>query len=142
MPIAVLLEGEFESVFKNRILPKSQNLNFISKSKKTQMIVVSDGDLIRNSVSNNGDIYPLGYDRFIKYTYPGNKKFIMNSIHFLCDETGLTKLKAKEIKLRLLDKEKIKNNKNFIQLINIILPQLILLIFAFIFIKMKKNKYV
>ena len=141
LPIAVLLEGEFESVFKNRILPKNQKLNFISQSKKTQMIVVSDGDLIRNSVSNNGDIYPLGYDRFIKYTYPGNKKFIMNSIHFLCDETGLTQLKSKEIKLRLLDKEKIKNNKTFIQLINILLPLLILLIFAFIFTKIKKIKY-
>ena len=141
LPIAVLLEGEFESVFKNRILPKNQKLNFVSQSKKTQMIVVSDGDLIRNSVSNNGDIYPLGYDRFIKYTYPGNKKFIMNSIHFLCDETGLTQLKSKEIKLRLLDKEKIKNNKTFIQLINILLPLLILLIFAFIFTKMKKKKY-
>ena len=141
LPIAVLLEGEFESVFKNRILPKNQKLNFVSQSKKTQMIVVSDGDLIRNSVSNNGDIYPLGYDRFIKYTYLGNKKFIMNSIHFLCDETGLTQLKAKEIKLRLLDKEKIKNNKTFIQLINILLPLLILLIFAFIFTKMKKKKY-
>ena len=141
LPIAVLLEGEFESVFKNRILPKNQKLNFVSQSKKTQMIVVSDGDLIRNSVSNNGDIYPLGYDRFIKYSYPGNKKFIMNSIHFLCDETGLTQLKAKEIKLRLLDKEKIKNNKTFIQLINILLPLLILLIFAFIFTKMKKKKY-
>lgn len=141
LPIAVLLEGEFESVFKNRILPKNQKLNFVNQSKKTQMIVVSDGDLIRNSVSNNGDIYPLGYDRFIKYTYPGNKKFIMNSIHFLCDETGLTQLKSKEIKLRLLDKEKIKNNKTFIQLINILLPLLILLIFAFIFTKMKKKKY-
>ena len=141
LPIAVLLEGEFESVFKNRILPKNQKLNFVSQSKKTQMIVVSDGDLIRNSVSNNGDIYPLGYDRFIKYTYLGNKKFIMNSIHFLCDETGLIQLKAKEIKLRLLDKEKIKNNKTFIQLINILLPLLILLIFAFIFTKMKKKKY-
>ena len=141
LPIAVLLEGEFESVFKNRILPKNQKLNFVSQSKKTQMIVVSDGDLIRNSVSNNGDIYPLGYDRFIKYTYLGNKKFIMNSIHFLCDETGLTQLKSKEIKLRLLDKEKIKNNKTFIQLINILLPLLILLIFAFIFTKMKKKKY-
>ena len=141
LPIAVLLEGEFESVFKNRILPKNQKLNFVSQSKKTQMIVVSDGDLIRNSVSNNGDIYPLGYDIFIKYTYPGNKKFIMNSIHFLCDETGLTQLKSKEIKLRLLDKEKIKNNKTFIQLINILLPQLILLTFAFIFTKMKKKKY-
>ena len=141
LPISVLLEGEFESVFKNRILPKYQKLNFVSQSKKTQMIVVSDGDLIRNSVSKNGDIYPLGYDRFIKYTYPGNKKFIMNSIHFLCDETGLTQLKSKEIKLRLLDKEKIKNNKTFIQLINILLPLLILFIFAFIFTKMKKNKY-
>ena len=141
LPIAVLLEGEFESVFKNRILPKNQKLNFVSQSKKTQMIVVSDGDLIRNSVSNNGDIYPLGYDRFIKYTYHGNKKFIMNSIHFLCDETGLTQLKSKEIKLRLLDKEKIKNNKTLIQLINILLPLLILLIFAFIFTKMKKKKY-
>lgn len=141
LPIAVLLEGEFESVFKNRILPKNQKLNFVSQSKKTQMIVVSDGDLIRNSASNNGDIYPLGYDKFIKYTYPGNKKFIMNSIHFLCDETGLTQLKAKEIKLRLLDKEKIKNNKTFIQLINILLPLIILLIFAFIFTKMKKKKY-
>lgn len=141
LPIAVLLEGEFESVFKNRILPKNQKLNFVNQSKKTQMIVVSDGDLIRNSVSNNGDIYPLGYDRFIKYTYLGNKKFIMNSIHFLCDETGLTQLKSKEIKLRLLDKEKIKNNKTFIQLINILLPLLILLIFAFIFTKMKKKKY-
>jgi len=141
LPIAVLLEGEFESVFKNRILPKNQKSDFVSQSKKTQMIVVSDGDLIRNSVSNNGDIYPLGYDRFIKYTYPGNKKFIMNSIHFLCDETGLTQLKSKEIKLRLLDKEKIKNNKTLIQLINILLPLLILLIFAFIFTKMKKKKY-
>ena len=141
LPIAVLLEGEFESVFKNRILPKNQKLNFVSQSKKTQMIVVSDGDLIRNSVSNNGDIYPLGYDRFIKYTYLGNKKFIMNSIHFLCDETGLTQLKSKEIELRLLDKEKIKNNKTFIQLINILLPLLILLIFAFTFTKMKKKKY-
>lgn len=141
LPIAVLLEGEFESIFKNRILPKNQKLNFVSQSKKTQMIVVSDGDLIRNSASNNGDIYPLGYDKFIKYTYPGNKKFIMNSIHFLCDETGLTQLKSKEIKLRLLDKEKIKNNKTLIQLINILLPLLILLIFAFIFTKMKKKKY-
>ena len=141
MPIAVLLEGEFESVFKNRILPKNQKVNFIDKSRTTKMIVVSDGDLIRNSVSTNGDIYPLAYDRFIKYTYPGNKKFIMNSVHYLCDETGLTQLKAKEMKLRLLDKEKIKNNKALIQLINIVLPLILLGIFALIFLKLKRKKY-
>ncbi|MDP7566966.1 MAG: hypothetical protein QF383_01105, partial [Flavobacteriales bacterium] len=141
LAIAVLLEGEFESVFKNRILPKNQKINFIDKSNFTQMIVVSDGDLIRNNVSTNGDIYPLAYDRFIKYTYPGNKKFIMNSVHYLCDETGLTQLKAKEMKLRLLDKEKIKNNKALIQLINIVLPLILLGIFALIFLKLKRKKY-
>lgn len=141
LAIAVLLEGEFESVFKNRILPKNQKINFIDKSNFTQMIVVSDGDLIRNNVSTNGDIYPLAYDRFIKYTYPGNKKFIMNSVHYLCDETGLTQLKAKEMRLRLLDKEKIKNNKALIQLINIVLPLILLCIFAFIFLKLKRKKY-
>jgi ABC-2 type transport system permease protein len=141
LAIAVLLEGEFESVFKNRILPKNQKINFIDKSKTTQMIVVSDGDLIRNNVSTNGDIYPLAYDRFIKYTYPGNKKFIMNSVHYLCDETGLTQLKTKEMRLRLLDKEKIKNNKALIQLINIVLPLILLGIFALIFLKLKRKKY-
>ena len=141
LPIAVLLEGEFESVFKNRILPKQQSIDFKDKSKPTQMIVVSDGDVARNSVSNNGDIYPLGYDRFINYTYPGNKKFVMNAIHYLCDDVGLTQLKSKEIKLRLLDKEKIASNMFLIQFINIIFPLLLLLIATLLFLNFKKRKY-
>ena len=141
LPIAVLLEGEFESVFKNRILPKEQSIDFKDKSKPTQMIVVSDGDVARNSVSNNGDIYPLGYDRFINYTYPGNKKFVMNAIHYLCDDVGLTQLKSKEIKLRLLDKEKIASNMFLIQFINIVFPLLLLLIATLLFLNFKKRKY-
>jgi ABC-2 type transport system permease protein len=141
LPIAVLLEGEFESVFKNRILPKEQSIDFKDKSKPTQMIVVSDGDVARNSVSNNGDIYPLGYDRFINYTYPGNKKFVMNAIHYLCDDVGLTRLKSKEIKLRLLDKEKIASNMFLIQFINIVFPLLLLLIATLLFLNFKKRKY-
>ncbi|MEC9209193.1 MAG: gliding motility-associated ABC transporter substrate-binding protein GldG [Bacteroidota bacterium] len=140
MPIAVLLEGKFESVFKNRILPK-QSINFKNKSKITQMIIVSDGDIARNSLSNNGNIYPLGYDRFIKHTYPGNKKFVMNAIHYLCDDIGLAKLKSKEIKLRLLDKEKIVTNKFLIQFINIVSPLLLLLISTLLFLYFKKRKY-
>ena len=141
LPIAVLLEGEFGSVFKNRILPKEQSIDFKDKSKPTQMIVVSDGDVARNSVSNNGDIYPLGYDRFINYTYPGNKKFVMNAIHYLCDDVGLTQLKSKEIKLRLLDKEKIASNMFLIQFINIVFPLLLLLIATLLFLNFKKRKY-
>ncbi len=141
LPISVLLEGEFESVFKNRILPKEQSIDFKDKSKPTQMIVVADGDVARNSVSNNGDIYPLGYDRFINYTYPGNKKFVMNAIHYLCDDVGLTQLKSKEIKLRLLDKEKIASNMFLIQFINIVFPLLLLLIATLLFLNFKKRKY-
>ena len=141
LPIALLLEGEFESVFRNRILPKQQSLAFKDKSMATQMIVVSDGDIARNSISGNGDIFPLGYDRFIKYTYPGNKKFIMNAVHYLCDDIGITKLKSKEIKLRLLDKEKIANNRLLIMLINIVLPLLLLFSFTLVFIQFKKKKY-
>ena len=105
------------------------------------MIVVSDGDIARNNISNNSDIYPLGYDKFIKYTYPGNKKFLMNAIHYLCDDIGLTKLTSKEIKLRLLDKEKITTNKHLIQFINIILPLVLLFICMILFLHFKKNKY-
>ena len=141
LPIAVLLEGEFESVFKNRILPKDQSVGFKDKSKETQMIVVSDGDIARNNVTDNGDIYPLGYDKFINYTYPGNKKFIMNAIHYLCDDIGLTRLKSKEIKLRLLDKEKISYNRLLIQICNIILPFSMIWIFFILFLKFKKRKY-
>ena len=83
LPIAVLLEGRFESVFNNRILPKNQTISFTSKSEKTKMIVISDGDIIRNELSKNGDVYPLGYDKFIKFTFEGNKKFLINSIHYL-----------------------------------------------------------
>ena len=136
----MLLEGEFESVFKNLNLPKN-NIKFITKNKKTQLIVVSDGDIIKNRVSKNGDIFPLGFDRFIKYTYPGNKKFIMNSIHYLCDDIGLTKLKSKELKLRLLDKEKIAKNKLLIQFVNIIIPLLLVLIYTILFSYFRKKKY-
>jgi len=141
LPIGVLLEGEFESAFKNRIIPKQKGVEFKDKSIKTKMIVVSDGDIARNNVSKNGDIYPLGYDKFIKHTYTGNKKFLMNSIHYLCDDIGLAKLKSKEIKLRLLDKKKITKYRLWLQLINILLPLLVLLILTTFFFHLKKYEY-
>ena len=141
LPIAVLLEGEFESVFKNRILPKKDVTNFKDKSSKTQMIVVSDGDIARNRISKDGNVYPLGYDRFIQYTYPGNKRFVMNAIHYLCDDIGLTRLKSKEVKLRLLDKEKISQNRILIQIINITMPLLFVLFCTIFFLYFRKNKY-
>ena len=68
--ISVLLEGKFESVFKNRLLSKNHQIKLKEISEENKMIVVSDGDLIANKVSKNGTIFPLGYDKYIEYLKP------------------------------------------------------------------------
>ncbi len=140
-PIAILLEGEFESVFKNRLVQKTNQIQLKEKSIPTKMIVVSDGDLISNDVNSSGTIFPLGYDKNIKYTYPGNKHFLINVVQHLCDDISLSHLKTKELSLRLLDNEKVQKNKFLIQLINIIFPIIVLLLLSFYFIQNKKRKY-
>jgi ABC-2 type transport system permease protein len=145
IPIALLLEGEFESVFKNRITPKNKGFDFMEMGKNAKMIIVSDGDIIRNTYSEKtGNVYPLGYDKFGKFIYPGNKTFIMNAVHYLCDNNQdllLSPLKIKELKLRLLDKEKVQKYKLYIQLLNLLLPIVIIVIFGLLFTYTKKKKY-
>jgi len=141
LPIAVLLEGEFESVFKDKLVLKNQAIQFFEKSVNTKIIVVSDGDMIANDLSNSGVIYPLGYDKNLKFIYPGNKHFLINAVQYLCGDSGLSFLKVKEHSLRMLDKKKVKKNKFIIQLINIVLPILLLLLFALFFVRYKKRKY-
>ena len=141
LPISVLLEGSFESVFKNRIIPLNQSLKFKKYSDTTKMIVVSDGDVLKNRVTKSGDVYPLGYDPFIKYTYPGNKKFLLNSIHYLCDDQILARLKPKSLKLRLLDVQKVNEYRSLIQILNIFLPIIFLTVFSVLFLLLKRKKY-
>ena len=141
LPISVLLEGSFESVFNNRIIPLNQSLKFKKYSDTTKMIVVSDGDVLKNRVTKSGDVYPLGYDPFIKYTYPGNKKFLLNSIHYLCDDQILARLKPKSLKLRLLDVQKVNEYRSLIQILNIFLPIIFLTVFSVLFLLIKRKKY-
>jgi ABC-2 type transport system permease protein len=141
IPISVLLSGSFTSVFKDRIISKENSLNFKDISKETKIIVVADGDFIANPVSNKGIAYPLGYDKFINYTYEGNKKFIINAIQYLCDDSGLVNLKSKNIKLRMLNVEKINNNKRLIILLNIFIPLLIFMFLILIFKTTYQRKY-
>ena len=95
IPIAVLLSGSFTSVFKDRIAPKDKNINFKEFSDSTEIIVISDADIITNDISNKGIPLPLGYDKYINYTYDGNKKFILNAIQYLSDNDGLINLRSK-----------------------------------------------
>ena len=141
IPLAVLLTGKFTSVFKNRIVPKNNEINFKSSSDSTSIIIVSDGDLIANEVSSSGNAFPLGYDKFINYTFDGNKKFILNAIQYLNDQNGLIKLRSKNIKLRLLNNDIISNYRIPITIINLILPILIFLFLIFIINQKNKLKY-
>ena len=143
-PVAVLLEGEFESVFKNRIPPAIANddeIGFKEKSKPTKMIVISDGDIIRNQFHiPNGYPLPLGYDQFTRQTF-GNKELILNVMNYLCDGSGLISIRSRELKLRLLDRTKVNNNKLFWQIFNTILPILLILIFGIVQARIRKIKY-
>lgn len=145
-PIAVILEGQFESVFKNRIINKyiaGQEFHFKEKSEFTKMIVVSDADIIKNDVRQRANgifITPLGYDRYTKQTY-GNKEFVMNAVHYLVDESGILDIRSREFKLRLLDKSKIQEEKTKWQIINTVLPIVFILIFAVLLAYIRKRKY-
>ena len=143
--MAVLLEGKFESVFKNRITPKKKGFKLQEEGVDAKMIVISDGDIIRNNFSEKtGNVYPLGYDKFGEFIYPGNKTFLMNAVHYLCDNKQdllLSPLKNKEVKLRLLNKVKIQENRLFIQLANFYAPILLILLLGICFTYIKKKKY-
>ncbi len=143
--IGVLLEGEFQSAFVNRGINKyfSQTPHIVEKSKPTRMAVIADGDIIRNDVrftSNGPAISPLGFDRLTRQTF-GNKEFLVNLIQYLADDNNLLKLRAREFKIRLLDKEKITAHRNFWVTFNMALPSFIIVFFGIGFFYYRKLKY-
>lgn len=141
---AVLLEGKFESVFKNRITPKlrdSHEINFKEEGKHTQMVVISDGDIARNYVKRSTNEYlTLGYDRYTKQQY-GNGDFMLNVVNYLCDDSGLMMVRSKKLTIRLLDKTVVKSSKFKWQLINTLLPIGLILLFGAAHYYDRKKKY-
>lgn len=147
LPVAVLLEGEFESVYKNRLSPEfteSKETHFRETSRPTKMIVVADGDIIRNAWRIAEGQYvplPLGYDKHTDMSFAGNKDFILNSINYLLDDEGAMQVRSREIKLRLLDKAKVQNNQLFWKLLNVLVPILFIVLFGILFNYFRKKKY-
>jgi ABC-2 type transport system permease protein len=161
-PVAVLLEGTFESDFKNRpvpenLIPDYKETTFREKSVNTKMIVVADGDVIRNDfivLPDNVFILPLKTDRYIEFinnfygkevlpSFFDNKDFIADAVNYLTNTRGITELRNREYELRLLDKEKTGSRKNRIkwQLINTVLPVLAIIVFGFLYYYIRKRKY-
>ncbi|MDM1495981.1 gliding motility-associated ABC transporter substrate-binding protein GldG [Myroides odoratimimus] len=137
--LGVLLEGEFPSVFKNRVLPFTIDKP-LSESKQTQMIVISDGDIIRNQLDDKGMPLELGYDKWTNMLY-GNKELLVNSVNYLLDDTGLINLRTKEVKIPMLDKVSVEREYTSIQMKVLVIPIALVVVFGTIFILIRKRKF-
>lgn len=146
LPVAVLLEGKFPSAFRNRItdnLAKDSNLKVKNESAETKMIVIADGDIIRNEVSRTGTTetpLPLGQDRYTREMF-GNRDFLINCLNYLVDDNGIMELRSRELKLRLLNSSVIKKERFKWQAINIAGPIFIVIIAGIIYNWLRKRKY-
>ncbi len=138
IPVALLIEGKFNSMFKNRILPFKDS-NFKEKGVTNKMIVVADGDIIKNQLKN-GIPLELGFDKFTNNLY-GNKEFLLNCVNYLLDDTGLINIRSKDVNLPLLNKEKVYQNYTTIQVITIAIPLVVLFIFGIVFTYIRKRKF-
>ena len=145
-PVAALLEGEFVSLFLNRIPPElaeAPEIGFVGKSPKTEMIVVADGDIIKNQLQTGekGPIpLPLGFDRYTNQQF-GNKDFVLNAMNYLCDDSGLLSVRSRDVKLRTLDTARVDNEKLKWQLVNTIVPILLVLFFAVVQGYLRRRRY-
>ena len=135
-PLAVLVEGEFPSLYENRITEEMRSglasigQEFLTRSDANgKMIFISDGDVAGNIVSDaeNGRVFPLGFNRYEQRQY-ANKEFLVNAIEYMMDDDGLIESRGKEIKLRLLNTKKTRNETVYWQLINLLLPILFICI--------------
>ena len=138
-PLAILLEGNFSSVYENRILPFQLN-NFRSKSEGTKILVISDGDVIKNQLQR-GEPLELGFDRYTGTTY-GNREFLLNAVNYLLDDRGLINIRSREVKIAFLNPEKAEKERTFWQMFNIALPLGLLAVFAVLYRAIRRKKYV
>lgn len=136
-PLAVLLEGQFKSVYKNRVLPFSLE-HFNSESVPTQMVIIGDGDLIKNGVRRNQP-QPLGFDPLTGTTF-GNKEFLLNTVNYLLDDQGLIRIRSKSLKTAFLDENLIKSQRLKWQVIHIVLPLVVLGLFGLVFHYSRRRK--
>tara|TARA_B100000795_G_scaffold267806_2_gene253424 strand:+ start:1226 stop:2932 length:1707 start_codon:yes stop_codon:yes gene_type:complete len=142
-PVAMLLEGSFSSYFTNRIAPSfanDPNIKFRNKSEQSKMIIISDGDIAKNWFTTKGELIPIGKDQYTQYFFD-NKKLILNCINYLTDDKELISVRSKHIKMRLLDRKLIKENRVLIEVLNMAVPSGIIILISLIFFVIRRVKY-
>ena len=144
IPVAVLLQGRFKSMFRNRLTPDFMEIpamGYREISDSTSMIVISDGDVIKNRFNfNDGTGYPLGYDFYTEMMY-ANKELLLNCIDYLVGEEGAIASRSRDIKIRKLNVMKIKEEGTRYKLINILLPTGLIVLAGVVIIFVRRNKY-
>ncbi|MEX0987020.1 MAG: gliding motility-associated ABC transporter substrate-binding protein GldG [Bacteroidales bacterium] len=148
LPVAVLSEGVFPSFYANYSVPEGvypPDAEIKKSSEKTSMLLVTDGDIIRNEVRIQGGKYMaelLGYDKYTYQTF-GNLEFILNAVNYMTDETGLMELRSREFKLRLLDKTVVTDKKAVVtwKILNSVIPVVMIILFGVLFNVYRKRKY-
>ncbi|WP_421890244.1 gliding motility-associated ABC transporter substrate-binding protein GldG [Marinoscillum sp.] len=142
--VGYLLEGTFTSLYKNRFPPQGfKKENMVEDGVKNKIVVIADGDLVRNELSlEDGNPLPLGVEPYSQKTY-ANEALLMNLIDYLVDEDGLVETRAKEIKIRPLDKVKVKQERTKWQVINLVVPIVLLVLFGILKMiwRKRRNKY-
>ncbi len=145
-PVAVMLEGSFRSVFANRMIEDiigREDPGFRQEGETARMLVAADGDIIRNDVEiedGRPEPLPLGYDRYSRQTF-GNRDFVMNAVSYLLDDAGLMELRTRELSLRLLDRPRIREERLQWQMINVLLPVALIIMFGIIFNILRKRRF-
>ncbi|MEN8817093.1 MAG: gliding motility-associated ABC transporter substrate-binding protein GldG [Nonlabens sp.] len=139
LPLAVLAEGSFTSAYKNRVKPVNLKSNIDQGKNSAAIVLIADGDVLKNQVLK-GEAQDLGFDIRTGQLY-GNKEFLMNTVNYLLDDTGLIKLRNKNIQVPFLDSKKITDEKFKWQFINVVLPLLLVAGFGFVFMWLRKKKY-
>lgn len=139
IPVAVLLEGNFRSMYENRVLP-FKDPSYKVTGKPGKMIVISDGDIAKNQFDSKGNPLELGFDKWTGEMYD-NRDFMMNCVNYLLDDTGLINIRSKSVSLPMLNTQKVHDEYTTAQLITVGIPLALLLVFAVLFTWLRKRKY-
>ena len=141
IPLAYLLEGSFTSLYKDRFLPAGfDSIRFAAAGLPARIIVVADGDVARNEVSRTSQPQQLGFDPLSGYTF-ANQELLLNMMTYLMEDDGLIIARNKEVKIRPLDKKKIKANRVYWQSVNLVVPLVALVLFGLIRFYLRKRKF-
>lgn len=142
--LAILSEGIYQSYFKNRPIEASfkehPELRYKQESDTTKIIVISDGDFAENPITAGNKPLQLGADRYSNVFYD-NRRFMLNAVNYLLGDESIIPVRSKQVKMRLLNKEKIKTEEGFYALLNLIFPVVFVLLIGAVFFFVRSNKY-